>query len=143
MPFEVVWEPEARLLTSRLTGTVTVDEVERWIAALDERLARIPDGTDIVLLSNLHGYEPADLDAHKRMRDVIPTRLAAMGWRTGLVDIVGGDLAVETEPRLTCSKVAHVHHDAAKMAAYQAQAGSPTERFFSALAPACEWLIFD
>ena len=31
----------------------------------------------------------------------------------------------------------------AKMAAYEAQLGSPGERFFSELAPACDWLIID
>lgn len=140
---DVVWEPRVRLVASRLSGTVTVTDVERWIAALDVALARVPDGTDIALLSNLHGYEPAELSAHRRMRDVIPARLASMGVRTGLADVTGAELAVAAAPRITCSKVAHVHHDATKMAAFEARVGSRTERFFSEVAPACHWLIFE
>lgn len=140
---EVAWAPTARLVTSRLSGTATVADVERWIAALDGTLARIPDGTQLVLLSDLHGYEPAELAAHKRMRDVLPSRLARMGVRTQLADVVGAELAVSPAPRITCGKLAHVHHDAAKMAAFEAQVGSRTERFFGDVAPARAWLILE
>jgi hypothetical protein len=77
------------------------------------------------------------------MRDVIPTRLAAMGFRTSLADAVGAELAVAASPRITCSKVAHVHHDAAKMAAYEAAHATPRERFFTSAVFANEWLLFD
>lgn len=43
----------------------------------------------------------------------------------------------------TFSKVAHVHHDVARMAAFEARLGNARERFFSDAAPACAWLIFD
>jgi len=140
---DVAWLPSVRLVTSRLSGAATAADVERWIAALDATLARIPDGTDVVLLSNLHGYEPAELDAHRRLRGVLPDRLARMGLRTALADEVGAELAAAAAPRIRCSKVAHVHHDAAKMADYEARLGSRAERFFGELAPACDWLIFD
>ena len=135
--------PEVRAVMTRLTGSVDVAEVERWIAGLDAVLAKIADGTEIVLLSDLHGYEPADLDAHKRMRDVLPLRLAAMGFRTALVDAVGAQLAVAAAPRVVCSKVAHGHHDAAKMAAYEAAHATPRERFFTSAAFVNEWILFD
>ena len=138
-----IWMPEVRAVLTQLSGTVDVAEVERWIAGLDAELAKIPDGTEIVLLSDLHGYEPADLDAHKRMRDVIPTRLAAMGFRTTLADVVGATLEVARAPRVVCSKVAHVHHDAGKMAAYEAGHATPHERFFTSAAFANEWILFD
>jgi hypothetical protein len=140
---EVAWEPAARLVTSRLSGAVTVADIERWIAALDAALAQVPDGAEIALLSDLHGYEPAELAAHRRMRDVLPTRLASMGVRTGLADVVGAEIAAEAAPRITCRRVAHVHHDATKMAAYEAQVGSRTERFFSDVASARAWLGSD
>ena len=135
--------PEVRAVLSQLTGTVTIADVDAWIAGLDAELAKILDGTEIVLLSDLHGYEPADPDAHKRMRDVIPTRLAAMGFRTALVDAIGASIEVATAPRVMCSKVAHVHHDATKMAAYEAAHATPRERFFTSAAFANEWLLFD
>jgi hypothetical protein len=137
---EVAWDPAARLVTARLSGAVTVADVERWIVALDATLAQVPDGADIVLLSDLHGYEPAELAAHRRMRGVLPARLASMGLRTGLADVVGAEIAVAAAPRITCRRVAHVHHDPAKMAAYEAQVGSRAERFFSDVAAARAWL---
>ena len=137
------WSPEVRAIITRLSGTVTMADVETWIAGLERALAMIPPGTEIVLLSNLHGYEPADLDAHKRMRDVIPSRLAAMGFRTALADAVGGEIRVTEHPAVVCSKVAHVHHDAGKMASYEAAHGSARERFFSSASFANEWLLFD
>ncbi|MBL9019836.1 MAG: hypothetical protein JNL83_36970 [Myxococcales bacterium] len=143
MTARTIWMPEVRAVLSQLTGTVDVAGVERWIAALDAELAKIPAGTEIVLLSDLYGYEPADLEAHKRMRDVIPTRLAAMGFRTGLADAVGAAIEIAAAPRVVCSKVAHVHHDATKMAAYEAAHASPRERFFTSAAFANEWILFD
>ncbi len=135
--------PEVRAVLTQLSGVVTVVDVDQWIAGLDAALAMIPDGTEIVLLSDLHGFEPADLDAHKRMRDVIPTRLAAMGFRTALADAVGATIEVAAAPRVVCSKVAHVHHDATKMAAYEAAHATPLERFFTSAAFANEWILFD
>lgn len=140
---EAGYMPPVRGVMARLSGSVDENDVARWTELLDRALAWVPDGTEIVLLSNLHGYEPASLDAHKAMRDVIPTRLAAHGFRTGLVDVVGGELVVTPTPRIVISKVAHVHHDATKMAAYEAQVGCERERFFSDAARANVWLLFD
>jgi hypothetical protein len=137
------WSPEVRAIITRLSGMVTVTDVGDWIAGLDRALAQIPPGTEVVLLSNLHGYEPADLDAHRRLRAIIPLRLAAMGFRTALVDAVGGEIVVAERPAVVCTKVAHVHHDAEKMAAYETAHGTQRERFFSSAAFANEWLLFD
>ena len=143
MIVEAGYLPPVRALMARLSGTVDESDVARWIELLDRALAWVPDGTEIVVLSNLHGYEPASLDAHEAMRAVIPTRLAAHGFRTGLVDVVGESIELAPAPRIVISKVAHVHHDATKMASYQAQAGTDRERFFSDAAHANAWLLFD
>ena len=143
MTSRCIWMPEVRAVLAQLTGAVTVADVAAWIVELDATLARIPDGTAIVLLSDLHGYEPADLDAHRAMRTVIPTRLAAMGFRTALADAVGVDLIASPSPRVRCERVAHVHHDAAKMTSYESAHATPQERFFTSAAFANEWLLFD
>ncbi len=140
---EAGYMPPVRAVMARLSGTVDENDVARWIELLDRAFAWVPDGTEIVVLSNLHGYEPASLDAHKAMREVIPLRLAVHGFRTGLVDVVGAELVVRQDARIVISKVAHVHHDATKMAAYEAQAGNERERFFSDPARANAWLLFD
>ena len=52
-------------------------------------------------------------------------------------------IALAPTPRIVISKVAHVHHDATKMARYEAQVGNEHERFFSDPAHANAWLLFD
>lgn len=140
---EAGYLPPVRGIMSRLSGTVDEADVARWIELLDRAFTWVPDGTEIVLLSNLHGYEPASVDTHKAMREVIPTRLAAHGFRTGLVDLVDEQVDVNPTPRIVISKVAHVHHDETKMATYQAKIGGDQERFFSDPAHANAWLLFD
>ena len=60
------------LLTTRLTGVVTTEDVQRWKESLERDAAAIPDGGTFKLLLDLCGYEPADIEAHKAMRAVIP-----------------------------------------------------------------------
>lgn len=140
---EVGYLPPVRAVMARLSGKVDENDVARWTELLDRALAWVPDGTEIVVLSNLHGYEPASLDAHKAMRVVVPARLAAHGFRSGLVDVAGGSIDVNPAPRIVISKVAHVHHDATKMAGYEAKVGREHERYFSDPAHANAWLLFD
>ena len=137
----VRWDAADRVLILHLTGTVSVADVERWKAELEAAVKRIPEGTAFRLLSDLSGYEPADLEAHKAMRTVIPLLLAEHGFRTGLVDVVGAKEPVLTTTRgITCVGVAHVHHDAGKMALYQEHVGSATEHFFTDPVVALVWV---
>jgi hypothetical protein len=69
------WDRDATLLHSRLVGCVTVDDVATWQASLRVATDAIPTGTRFKLLFDLHGYEPAALDAHRAMREVIPRLL--------------------------------------------------------------------
>ncbi len=140
---EAGYLPPVRAVMARLAGSVDESEVARWAELLDRAFAWIPDGTEVVVLSNLHGYEPASIDAHEAMRAVLPARLAAHGFRTSLIDVAGGSIDVRTNPRIVISKVAHVHHDATKMASYEATAGSERERYFHDPAYANAWLLFD
>ncbi len=137
------WEPDGQVVVTRLSGTIDESDVDQWRDALDAVVMDIPDGTEIALLSDLWGYEPASIDVHRRVREVIPRRLAAMGFRTSLVDAVAGRLEIATAPRITCVKVAHVHHDHVKMSTYERAHGSAAERFFGDRPRAFDWLIFD
>jgi hypothetical protein len=135
------WDAAVDVLISRLSGVVSVADVERWKVGLAAAIAAIPDGGSFRLLSDLSGYEPAGLDAHKAMRTVIPFLLAEHGFRTGLVDIVGAEEPPITTTRgITCMAVAHVHHDAGKMALYQERVGSANESFFTDAVAAQGWL---
>lgn len=138
---DVRWDAADGVLVSHLSGTVGAADVERWKATLEAAVARIPDGAAFRLLSDLSGYAPADLEAHKAMRTVIPLLLTKHGFRTGLVDMVGAEEpAVTTTRGIRCVAAAHVHHDAGKMALYQERAGSTTEGFFTDPVVALAWL---
>jgi hypothetical protein len=138
---DIRWNPADRVLISRLSGIVRMVDVERWKADLGVAVGAIRDGKTFGLLSDLSGYEPADLEAHKAMRTVIPLLLAEHGFRTGLVALVGAEEpAVTTTRGITCVAVAHVHHDAGKMALYEEQVGGATERFFTDSAAALVWV---
>ncbi|MEN9934173.1 MAG: hypothetical protein RLZZ387_752 [Chloroflexota bacterium] len=74
---DVRWDAADGVLIARLSGAVSVVDVERWKAELGATLARIPDGTTFRLLSDLFGYEPADLEAHKLKRCTLPEPVRA------------------------------------------------------------------
>jgi hypothetical protein len=134
------WDAAGGVLVSRLSGTGCVADVERWKVGL-AAVAAIPDGGSFRPLSDLSGYEPAGLEAHKAMRTVIPLLLAEHGFRTGLVDIVGAEEPPITTTRgITCVAVAHVHHDTGKMALYQERVRSANESFFTDAIAAQGWL---
>jgi len=138
---EATWDPASRILVSRLGGTVTEADVRRWEGALAAALGEIEDGGVFRFVSDLRGYEAADMDAHKAMRTVVPLLLAAHGFRTALLDLFeGADLPLTTTRGIRCLAVACVHHDAGKMGEYERRLGRPTERFFTDRAEADAWL---
>lgn len=138
---DVRWDAADGVLISRLSGAFSAADVERWKAELGAALAAISDGRSFRLLSDLSGYEPADLEAHKAMRTVVPLLLAEHGFRTGLVDMVEAEEPTVTTTRgVTCVAVAHVHHDAGKMTLYQERIGSAKEGFFTDPAVALAWV---
>jgi hypothetical protein len=136
------WHPQTHLLRTTLKGVVTVEDVEAWRASLREALSTIPTGASFKLLFDLHGYEPATTDAHKAMRTVVPLLLAATGMRPAVIDLFPDPphLDVAPAPAIRCVAYANVHHDAAKMAHYQATIAKPNQRFFSDLGAATHWL---
>lgn len=133
--------PRTRILTTRLTGAVTTDDVQRWKESLERDVATIPDGGTFKLLLDLRGYEPADLEAHKAMRVVIPRFLADYGLRPALLDLFPeADLPLRNLRGVTCTAFANVHHDAAKMQNYEERIGRANQRFFTEPDEARAWL---
>ncbi|HET8796652.1 MAG TPA: STAS/SEC14 domain-containing protein [Thermoanaerobaculia bacterium] len=129
-----------KIIETQLTGTVTVEDVERWKAALEAEIASLPDGEVFALLVNIHGYEPASMEAHKAFRTVVPRTLARHGFRPGFADLLGTGIDVTTERGVTCVAHANVHHDAKKMADYEQKIGRANERFFTRLEDARTWI---
>ncbi|MFO1183781.1 MAG: hypothetical protein U1E56_03205 [Bauldia sp.] len=136
------WDPGSRTLRSALKGAVSVEDVEAWKRSLRAALALVPAGTTFKLMYDLHGYEPASIEAHKAMREVVPLLLAETGMRPAVVDLFDEKPHVEVAaaPRVRCVAFANLHHDPEKMGRYQAKIAKANQRFFSDPAAAAVWL---
>lgn len=109
---------------------------------LKDEVDRLPDGTRFKLLLDLSGYEPASIDAHKAMRDVVPSLLIAHGLRPAFVDLFpeAPEPALRTERGVVCVAFANVHHDETKMERYEELIATANQRFFTSRPAAEEWL---
>jgi hypothetical protein len=136
------WEPATRILRTELTGTVDAGAVRAWQDGLHGAVAGIPDGTAVKLLLDLRGYEPADLDAHKAMRDVVPELLLSHGMRPAFLDLFDDPPTVQvtTARGISIAAFANVHHDAEKMGEYERRIAKPDQRFFTEREAAEHWL---
>jgi hypothetical protein len=136
------WDPVTRVLRTTLAGTVGVTEVQAWREGLLDTLSAVPDGAEILLLSDLHGYEPADIAAHQAMRAEVPSLLLRHGMRPAVFDLF--DDAPTAPPTIERGvrvvAFANVHHDGAKMEEYDRRVGKPDQRFFANRAAAERWL---
>lgn len=136
------WDPSASLLTSRLSGPVTLDDVQRWKRGLTEAVAAIPAQQSFKLFYDLDGYQPVDVAVHKAMRDVIPLLLARHGMRPAVIDLFDErpEVPVTITDGKRCVAFANLHHDPDKMANYEQRIGRADQRFFSDRDAAMAWL---
>ena len=136
------WNSTTLILETELTGDVTHADVMLWREGLERTLAALPSGQPFKLLYNLHGYEPADLDAHKAMRTVIPELLAAHGMRPAVADLFDErpEVHVTVTGGKTCIGFANVHHDETKMNNYESKVAKANQRFFTDRRQALQWL---
>jgi hypothetical protein len=136
------WDPATHTLRSALGGTATVADVDRWRQGLERALAEVPDNSTFKLLFDLRGYEPADLEAHRAMRGVVPELLAGHGLRPAVLDLFDDrpDVPLSTARGVEVTAFANVHHDAAKMDEYERRIARPNQRFFADREAAERWL---
>jgi hypothetical protein len=136
------WDVSTGVLTTELKGTVTVEHVRQWIEGLHRELGRIPNGHTFKHLCDLHGYEPADIDAHKAMRLVVPQVLASHGLRPAYIDLFDEkpEMEITVERGIMCTGFANVHHEESKMNNYETKIAKPNQRFFTSRRTAEDWL---
>jgi hypothetical protein len=136
-----VWDSNSRILSTHLTGNITLTDVAVWTQGLENEALKIPDNSSYALLVNLVGFEPVSLDAHKAMRDVIPLFLTRYNFRTGFFDLVQApDIPLTKTRGIECIAHANVHHDKSKMDTYNEKIGSEKERFLTNIDEAKIWL---
>ena len=138
---ETTWDAAQKLLITRLYGDITVETVRHWQASLQRALSQIEADSEFKMIVDLYGYELKDIAAHKEMRLVIPLTLANYGFRTALLDLFDPvELPLQKTRGITCRAVAHIHHDAYKMAEYERRLGRENERFFTEYDQALAWI---
>jgi hypothetical protein len=127
------WLPEEKLVITQISGEVDVAEIEAWDRSLQEALAKIEDNGTFKILVNLHGFQAANLAAHKRFRTIIPATLANYGWKAGYVNLFEEAAGMQlTRTRgIACVAAVHVHQDQSKIEKYDSLFGKETERFFT------------
>jgi ribosomal protein S18 acetylase RimI-like enzyme len=134
---ESLWDPAARLVTSRLGGQVGGEEVAAWERSLAQACREIPPATDFRCLVDLTGHEPAGAAVAERVRRVIARLLAEHGFPTALMDPLDD---LEVRHGASCSGVAHVHHDRETMVEQERRLGWSRERFFTDAAAGRDWI---
>jgi hypothetical protein len=141
MAYSVRFEPASSTLFSNLSGILSGQEVEAWEAALYEHATRLGPGTRFQFVDDLHGYEVADQDpkVHQKMRVVTPRFLADHAFAVGFWRLYEQVPPPATRPSI-CRRVAHVHHDCAKMERYTELLGSGIEAFFCDAGEAHAWV---
>lgn len=142
IPIGSTWDAGRRVLETRLSGVVQADDVQRWKEGLVREMSRLAEGARFKLLLDLRGFEPADLDVHKAMREVVPRLLAAHGMRPAFIDLFDErpELAINTSRGIQCVAFANVHHDGAKMRDYEQRIAKPNQRFFTSRTEAEAWI---
>jgi hypothetical protein len=140
--FEVTWDASLVLLTTRVGRSLSLEEVAEYKSTLAATIDAIPAGTSFRWLSDARGYEPlANREAHAVYRAILPKTLTEHGFRTSLLDLYDGEVAVTRFRDVTCRALAHVHHDAEKMAIFNERLGRDTERYLSDEEAARRWLL--
>src|SRR5688500_17443448 len=117
---ETLWNPEARLLITRLQGDVTLYDVQRWVALLASARSHIAHHSCFQLDEEFSVSHPFNRHTHKLIRTVMPLVLAHYVYHTALFYLFDSvDVPFSINDGRRCIAVAHVHHDAVKMNEYE------------------------
>jgi hypothetical protein len=136
------WYPEKSLVVSRLSGNVDKADISEWEKSLLDTLNGMEDHTSFKIFVDLHGFQAADLDAHKRFRGIVPLTLAQYDWKVGYVDLFeeAKTLAFSATRGIRCVGAAHCHQDATKIELYEARFSRAGEHFFTDRQKALDWI---
>jgi hypothetical protein len=136
------WDVQSRILSTRLTGSVRIEDIARWEEGLHAALAQVEEKGVFKLLTDLSGYELQEMAAHKAMRVVVPQLLATHGMRPAVLDLFPEvEMPLARTRGIVCIAYANVHHDVEKMAEYDRTLSRADQRFFTDVGAARMWLL--
>ncbi|MBM9577904.1 hypothetical protein JWG45_12175 [Leptospira sp. 201903070] len=136
------WIPEKQLISTTISGKVEVQDVELWEKTLLETLEKIPDNGVFKIFVNLHGFEAANLEAHKRFRTIIPKVLSDYGWKVGYLNLFeeSKQMQFRNLRGIRCIGAVHVHQDETKINSYEEKFGRDNEHFYTDPKTAEDWI---
>ncbi len=67
------------MILTRLSGEVSIPEIEQWEKSLFDVLEKISDNEVFKIFINLFGFKAINVEAHKRYRSTIPLVLSKYG----------------------------------------------------------------
>ena len=135
------WIAGQSLLVTRISGEVEMQDVELWENSLTLALSQVADYGVFKMLIDLHGFKAANIQVHKKFREIIPLTLSRYGWRVGYLDMFPeASVTLINERGIQCMAAAHVHHDASKINLYESEYSGPNERFFTDPQQAAQWI---
>lgn len=136
-----IWDDSKKMLTTRLSGIVTLAQVEEWITQFNDVVHKIPSETIFSMFSNIHGFKAINIEAHKLFRDVVPRFLVAHGMLPGYAKLFPEHpVEVNISQGKVVKACAHVHHDEGKIARYHNELATHYEDYFTRPEDALEWL---
>ncbi|MBM9501243.1 hypothetical protein JWG44_13380 [Leptospira sp. 201903071] len=136
------WIPEKQLISTTIRGKMEVEDVELWERTLLDSLEQIPDNGVFKIFVNLHGFESANIEAHKRFRTIIPEVLSDYGWKVGYLDLFeeSKQMRFRNHRGIRCLGAVHVHQDKTKIDSYEEKFGRDNEHFYTDPQIAEEWI---
>lgn len=136
------WHSEASLISTQISGPVTIEDVARWEQSLQTALDKVPDDSSFRIFVNLYGFKAINFNAHKRFRSVVPLTLAGYGWRVGYLDLFeeAASLPLHQTRGIRCTAAAHVHQDETKINLYESDYSHEREHFFTDPVRGEQWI---
>lgn len=135
------WNSKEKLITTQISGDVTLADVQEWGASLQEALNEVPDNGSFKIMVDLHGFQAVNFEVHKAFREIIPHTLSHYGWRVGYLDLFPEANVTLTNNRgIQCKAAVHVHHDETKIRNYDENYSRENERFFIDPTVAKQWI---
>lgn len=141
MNFKTEWLPDEMIFSSCLKGKISDITIDQWQKSIEDTEMLIPSRQSIKCIFNLYGYEPCNMEVHKKFRDTIPLFLSRHDFLAGYLKLYPElNIPLSTLKGIRCVAVAHVHHDQAKMSGYQQRFAKNNEAFFSNEKEADDWI---
>ncbi len=134
------WNPKRCKLTTKLKGTITLDDVKKWKQEL-LAASNMVDRPFKFIFDN-YNFNATSMDVHRAYRDFVPILLAKHGLIVSL--LTAGDkqiVAKEYDATLPpCKAMALVHHYKYKMQRLDREHQKENQRYFCNCRAAEEWI---